>query len=169
MAVTPGRVPYLRNRCGTNDSKHTVVIGAAPRASLCVFHRLYRDPCNTHHTNRRIHTKHRGPRSLAAPTHIHPWWVGAMPKRRAQDAAPAAPEQRCARPLLCCNPALTCPHASIHAHTLRPACCAAPLVVRLLHCKPSPAKRQRVPWPAAPFASARWAYFVRSCERQKFL
>ena len=84
-------------------------------------------------------------RCLLAPTHIHPWWVGAMPKRRAQDAAPAAPEQRCARPLLCCNPALTCPHAPIHAHTLRPACCAAPLVVRLLHCKPSPAKRQLVP------------------------
>ena len=54
------------------------------------------------------------------------------------------------RPLLCCNPALTCPHAPIHAHTLRPACCAAPLVVRLLHCKPSPAKRQRVRWPPAP-------------------
>ena len=93
------------------------MIGAAPRVRWCGRRNFDTKLWNTHHTNPRIHTKHRVQRLLAAPTHIHPWWVAAMPKRRAQDAAPAAPEQRCASPAALLQPRPhmpACPHPCTH-------------------------------------------------------
>ena len=101
-----------------------------------------------------------GPVGGPTPTHLH---GGSKPCQSVgrRMLLRLHPSKGVHRPLLCCNPALTCPHASIHAHTLCPACRAAPLVEML--CKHIPI--QFVPWPAVPSESALSANGRNSLER----